>query len=311
MATVDESRPRIAVLLATHNGIRFIGEQVDSILGQHGVDVRVIALDDASSDGTVEWLAERAAADPRLTVLPSQGRAGSAAANFYRLVHSAKTADGELISFADQDDLWMPDKLSRHAELLAAGGHDGVSSNVTSFTAAGHRSLVRKAFPQRDYDYLLESPGPGSTFLVTRRLIDLTREVLDTIPAATEVEYHDSLIYAIARGHGWSWHIDDYSSVDYRQHDANVMGSNVGVGSALERLRLIRTHWLRAHSTRLTRVALGVAPPEKRAALERILALMTGRGIRTRLALARLTPKLRRRPRDQRIIGLLIAIGVW
>lgn len=307
----ESPRPRVVVLLATHNGARFLGEQVDSILAQQDVDVRIVALDDASTDGTVEWLTERSATDPRLTVLPSPGRAGSAAANFYRLIRVADPAPDELVSFADQDDIWVPTKLARHARLLAEGGHDGVSSNVTSFTSDGRRSLVRKAFPQREFDFLLESPGPGSTFLITPRLLELTRSTLDVEPAATEVDYHDSLIYAIARAHGWSWHIDDVSSVDYRQHDANVMGSNVGVGSAFERLRLIRTHWLRNHSARLTRVAMSVSPPERAADFERILGLLIGSGIRTRLALARLAPKLRRRPRDQRIIGLLIVIGVW
>lgn len=307
----ESPRPRVVVLLATHNGVRFLEEQVESILTQQGVDVRVLALDDASTDGTVEWLSTKAASDERFVVLPSPGRAGSAAANFYRLIHSADPRPGELVAFADQDDIWVPTKLSRHATLLVDGGHDGVSSNVTSFTPDGRRSLVRKAFPQRELDFLLESPGPGSTFLITPRLLDLARETLDDNPAASLVEYHDSLIYAIARARGWSWFIDDVSSVDYRQHDANVMGSNVGIGSALERLRLIRTHWLRTHSTLLTRVALGVAPAESAPTYERMLELLGGTGIRTRLALARLAPRLRRRPRDQRIIALLISIGVW
>jgi rhamnosyltransferase len=54
-----------------------------------------------------------------------------------------------------------------------------------------------------------------------------------------------------------------------------------------------------------------VAPPETRPELERILGLLTGRGVRSRWALAQLAGKLRRRPRDQRIIALLIAIGIW
>ena len=303
--------PKVAVLLATHNGRRYLPEQMQSILEQRGVEVRVIALDDGSTDDTVEWLTDLATREPRVSVLELQGRAGSAAANFYRLVRHAVTSPDELVAFADQDDVWMPDKLATHAALLARG-HDGVSSNVTSFTADGKREEVLKAFPQREFDYLLESPGPGNTFLMTRRLVDLTRDVLDDLPGVADaVEYHDSLIYAIARAHGWSWHIDPVSSVDYRQHDANVMGSNVGLASALERFRLIRTHWLRNHSTLLTRVAVSVAPDETRAAHQRILGLLTGRGIRNRLQLARLAPKLRRRPRDQRIIGFLITIGIW
>ncbi len=303
--------PLVAVLLATHNGVRYLAEQLDSILNQREVTVRVIAMDDRSSDGTAEWLAERAASEPRLTVLPDDGTAGGSAANFYRLLAAYEPRPGELVAFADQDDVWRADKLSRHATLIAAGA-DGVSSSVWSFTADGRRTLVRKDYPQREWDYLLESPGPGCTFLLSPRLAALTAEVLRReSDVAPQVDFHDSLIYAIARGHGWSWHIDGYPSVDYRQHDSNVMGSNVGARSALARLRLIRAHWLRNHAVLLTRVALRVAPVQRHAELERILGMLEGRGIRNRLALARMTTSMRRRPRDRMIIGVLISIGVW
>lgn len=304
--------PRITVLLATHNGRRWLPDQLASILDQQGVTVRVIALDDASTDGTPEWLTERAAADPRLVVLPSQGRAGSAAANFYRLIVAAKADDADFLAFADQDDLWLPGKLERHARLAAEGGYDGVSSDVTSFTPDGSRTLIRKSYPQREFDYLLESPGPGSTFLMTPRLVELVRGMLlaeDGIAAG--VDYHDWLVYAVARAHGYRWHIDDVPSVDYRQHETNAMGANVGARSAASRLALIRERWHRNQAVLLARLGVATAAPGTKAGLERMLALLTARGIRSRWALARSAGTLRRRPRDQRIIGLLIAMGVW
>jgi len=303
--------PRIVVLLATHNGVRWLGEQLDSIFAQADVAVRVVALDDGSTDGTGQWLAERASVEPRLTVLDDDGTGGSSAANFARLITRVAPLDGELIAFADQDDIWMPSKLARHAAMLVEGSLDGVSSSVMSFDSEGHRNLVRKDFPQRDFDYLLESPGPGCTFLITPRLLALVADTLRTSEAARLVEFHDSLIYAIARAHGWGWHIDGEPTVDYRQHDSNVMGSNIGVRSGLERLRLIREHWLRNHAILLTRVAQHVGAPAVQPELKNFLELLTGRGIRNRLALARESRRLRRRPRDQRIIGLLIVIGVW
>ena len=304
-----EQTPKIAVLLATHNGRRWLPKQVESILGQRDVEVRVIAMDDGSTDGTPAWLTERAGADPRVTVLDDDGTGGSAAANFYRLIATATFADDELVAFADQDDIWMPGKLARHASLIHAG-NDGVSSNVTAFSANGRRSLIRKSFPQREFDYLLESPGPGSTFLVTQRLISLTRDALADGPAAS-VDYHDWLIYALARAHGWSWHIDDESTVDYRQHDENAMGANVGTRSAVSRLTLIREHWHRGQATLLARIGLAVADDSVRPGLESMLALFEANGLRARLALAGRSGQLRRRPRDRRIIGALITTGIW
>lgn len=305
------AQPRIAVLLATFNGMRWLGEQLDSILDQQGVQVRVIALDDESADGTQEWLLERAATEPRLTVLGRQGASGSAAANFARLLQQAPLQPDELVAFADQDDIWLPGKLARHAGLLASLGADGVSSNVTAFHADGRRQLVRKDYPQREFDYLLESPGPGSTFLMTPRLVGLVREVLATRPEAAGADYHDWLIYALARAAGMTWHIDSEATVDYRQHDSNVMGANAGAAQARSRLALIRQRWHREQAALLARLGLAVAAPGIKPGLERMLPLLERTGLRSRLALAPRAGTLRRRPRDRWIIGVLVAIGIW
>ena len=302
--------PRVAVLLATHNGRRWLPEQLDSVLTQSGVEVEVFARDDASTDGTAEWLAERAATEPRLTIIPSDGASGSAAANFYRLIQLVP-ADREFYAFCDQDDIWVPTKLASHARLSAALAVDGVSSNVMSFTPDGEQSLVKKDFPQRRFDYLLESPGPGSTFLMSNRLVALARDYLN-FPATTKPpQYHDWLLYVLARAHGWTWHIDSVPTVEYRQHDANVMGANVGARSALSRLSLVREQWHRGQARLLTRVALSVADDEHRPELLRMRDLVDQRNLRARLALARRASQLRRRPRDQWIIALLIGAGVW
>lgn len=304
--------PRVTVLMATWNGMKWLPEQLASVLSQSGVDLRVVALDDESTDGTREWLVEQAEQDARLTVLPSMGPSGGSASNFYRLIRLvAPTLEG-FLAFSDQDDVWHPGKLARHTQLLVTRGFDGISSSVTAFTADGRRTLIRKNFPQREFDYLTESPGPGSTFVLTPRLARLVAEqVVDEHSIASKAEFHDSLIYAIARGRGWSWHIDGEPSLDYRQHESNVMGSNVGAASALSRLRLIRERWHRNEAILHARVAIPLAEGERRAALERMLLLFESRGIRARFALAMRAGTMRRRRRDQWIIGLLIAIGVW
>lgn len=302
---------RITVLLATYNGRRFLPEQLASILAQEGVEVRVIALDDGSTDGTAEWLAEQAAVQSRLSVLHAESASGSAAANFYRLIGRASVDDADFVAFSDQDDIWLPGKLSRQVAQLAEHGADGVSSSITSFTPDGRRTLVRKDYPQREFDYLTESPGPGCTFLMTPRLLSLIRQVLADDPQAHGADFHDSLVYAIARARGFGWHIGGQPTIDYRQHDGNVMGSNVGAASAFSRLNLIRGHWHRNQAILHARVGLGVASDENRAGIERMLALMTTPGLKSRWALASMAAQLRRRPRDRWIIRLLIAAGVW
>ena len=305
------SRPPITVLLATYNGERFLDEQLESILSQEGVDVRVVALDDESTDGTANVLATWAGSDARVTVLASQGKSGGAAPNFYRLIGAIEPSSAGLVAFADQDDVWLPGKLARQAALIAEGA-DGVSSNVTAFTEAGERRLVKKDFPQRELDFLLEGPGPGCTFLMSERLIELARTQLSQPSSeARAAEFHDWLMYVLCRSRGWRWVIDGQATVDYRQHETNVMGANQGAASARKRLGLIANKWHRSEAALLTRVGLEVAESDIRPRLEEALALFEHRSPAARARLLRLAPELRRRPRDRAIIGSLVALGIW
>lgn len=158
--------PRVAVLLATHMGRTYLDEQIDSILDQAGADLHIFVSDDGSTDGTLELLAERADADARITILPPE-TFGAPAPNFFRLLTTIPIAEYDYVGFADQDDVWMPAKLERHIRLLAEGRADGISSNVTAFSEDGTRILIKKDYPQRLVDHLFETPGPGSTFLLT------------------------------------------------------------------------------------------------------------------------------------------------
>ncbi len=216
--------PRIVVLLATYNGIAHLAEQVDSILVQEGVDVRIVVSDDGSTDGTLEWLRDLELSEPRVSTLPIVRPSGNAARNFFRLLRDAEIREGELIAFADQDDIWLPRKLATQARLLEQRGADAVSGSVTAFHADGRRRIVKKDYPQRRLDYLTEGPGPGCTFLMTPRLVALARRVLAEVPSASSADFHDSLLYAIGRARGWGWHIEGEPLVDYRQHDSNVFG---------------------------------------------------------------------------------------
>ncbi|MGV8884442.1 MAG: glycosyltransferase [Microbacteriaceae bacterium] len=302
---------RVTVLLATHNGARWLDEQLDTILAQEGVEVRVIALDDASTDDTVALLQSRATIDARVRVLSFDNAAGGAAANFYRLLRAVDLTDAGLIAFADQDDIWLPGKLARHAGFIAAGC-DGVSSDVTAFSADGPRSLVRKSYPQRRFDFLFESPGPGCTFLMSNRLATLAQQQLaDLSSEASRTDFHDWLLYVLCRARGWEWRIDDLPTVDYRQHGSNAMGANVGAASAKRRLRLIRNRWHRGEATLLARAGLAVATDATRPDLTEMLALFEHTGVAARLGLLRRAGQLRRRGRDRAIIGTLVALGIW
>src|SRR3990170_1693773 len=90
-ATVQSNpHPRVAVLLATYNGVAYIADQFDSILNQQGCVVDVWVSDDQSTDGTWEWLQGKSRTEPRILLLPRTGRFGNAARNFYRLFRDSE-----------------------------------------------------------------------------------------------------------------------------------------------------------------------------------------------------------------------------
>ena len=280
--------PRVLVLLATFDGRRYLPAQLDSILAQHDVDVRVLISDDGSTDGTVDYLRERGAADERLVVLPAGVHAG-AAGNFYRLLgaDAAVSAEYDLVALSDQDDVWSPTKLADQVRQLRTHRADGVSSNVLAFDASGREWLIRKDYPQRRYDFLLESPGPGCSFLLTPRLVALVRDTLRDVPDAAAMEFHDWLIYGVCRSRGWTWVIGAEPTLRYRQHDANTMGANTGVGSKAARLGLIRQRWHRGEAARMAGVGVATAPTEPaRADLQRMLDLLLSTRWRDRWRLA-------------------------
>ena len=98
-------KPTVTVLMSTYNGERFLKEQLDSILQQQDVDVRLCVRDDGSTDGTMDILLEYADAI-ELTIGNNFGVGNS----FMSMVYSANL-ESDYYAFSDQDDIWMPDKL--------------------------------------------------------------------------------------------------------------------------------------------------------------------------------------------------------
>ncbi|NNU81990.1 glycosyltransferase [Halovulum dunhuangense] len=234
--------PRVAVLMATHNGGAWVGAQLESILASEGVAVHVFVSDDNSTDRTLE-VARHVCAD-RMTLLPAR-RHGSAARNFFRLLLDVDWSDFDHVALADQDDIWRADKLHRAVGRIRAGGLDAYSSDITAFWPDGRRRYIRKSQPQRSRDHLFESGGPGNTFVLPRASADfLRRRLRATDPALLHrVDAHDWLIYAILREAGMTWGIDRFPGLDYRQHAVNVMGAATGIAALRKRLGMIRSGW--------------------------------------------------------------------
>lgn len=237
---MSHAHPKIAIMLATFNGAQWLDEQLDTILRQKNVALTLFASDDFSTDESRSILGRWAVRDGRVVLVHTTQRCGYAAANFYHLIDTVPLGDFDYFAFADQDDIWLDGRLARQVELLKQTQAAAVSSNVIAFWPDGSRSIIQKALPQRRFDYLFESPGPGCSFLLTRAAYALVRDELsDRSSAARRARYHDWLIYALVRGSDMPWHIDAEPALLYRQHSSNEVGANRGIKAASRRLRRI------------------------------------------------------------------------
>lgn len=237
-------KPNYLVMLAAYNGMEWISEQVKSILGQDGVAVTLLISVDSSSDGTEQWVTALAESDSRVKYVAHGETFGGAARNFFRLINDAPLDGFDYFSFADQDDIWLPNKLSHAAKMLAERGVDGYSGNVTAFWPDGRETLIVKSQAQVEYDYLFEAAGPGCTYVFSRNLfLALHQHISNRYCEVQHVTLHDWYCYAFSRSHGYEWFIDTGSYMRYRQHANNQVGVNSGSKAFRARLAKVIDGW--------------------------------------------------------------------
>lgn len=104
----------VQVLLSSYNGENYIREQLDSILNQEGVEIQLLIRDDGSTDGTRSILAEYEQQWNNISVI--YGMNVGVISSFFLLLEQA--GEYPYIAFADQDDVWLKQKLKRAVERI-------------------------------------------------------------------------------------------------------------------------------------------------------------------------------------------------
>jgi glycosyltransferase involved in cell wall biosynthesis len=103
--------PDISVIVPTRNRCDLLPTTLRSALAQRDVDLEIVVVDDASTDGTPD--AVRALGDPRVRLVGQAARGGVSAARNRGIAE----ATGAWIAFLDDDDLWSPEKLARQLDV--------------------------------------------------------------------------------------------------------------------------------------------------------------------------------------------------
>jgi glycosyltransferase involved in cell wall biosynthesis len=100
--------PSVSVALCTYNGARFLDEQLASLAAQTWRPLELVVCDDRSTDSTLAILAKFASTASFPVRIVQNGAWLGYKSNFKK---AACLCQGELITFCDQDDIWLPTKL--------------------------------------------------------------------------------------------------------------------------------------------------------------------------------------------------------
>jgi hypothetical protein len=228
----------VAILLSTRNGAPILNEQLDSLLAQSHTEWQIFWRDDGSADDTQALM--RAFADGSGT-----GRVVDLNDNFGHLGITAsflgllrRAPRDRIIAFADQDDVWLPEKLARGVAALAR-----IPASTPGLYCARQRLVAEDLTPLRDSPRLsgpLGFPQAMTQNIATGCTVMLNQQAARLLSGAHEPPgtLHDWWSYLLVSAAGGEVMMDDVATVLYRQHAHNAVGVPLSTGKrALAALR--------------------------------------------------------------------------
>ena len=223
------ARGHVRILLSTYNGARFLPEQLESFRAQTHTDWSLLWRDDGSTDTTeavMAAFATRIGADRCRRLDAPSGNLG-ARESFLTLLRAATPSldPTDAVAFADQDDVWLPEKLARGVAALAA-----LPSEVPALACTAQVLVDATLIPFGESPRLRRPPGfpaaltqniaTGCTILLNR-----TAATLIAGSRASETTLHDWWSYLVVAAAGGRVLVDPQPLVLYRQHGANAVGA--------------------------------------------------------------------------------------
>lgn len=229
---------RVAVLLSSFQGEKYITEQIQSVLSQLPDDGRLIIRDDGSTDETVKRI--EAFEDMRISV--TRGENCGFVKSFFILLRQAPE-DADVIMLCDQDDVWLPNKIQRATDHLKDFNDQPalycsrlrlVDANLTPISWSPnwpHKPSFKNA--------LVENIVTGCTAALNRPALNLVTKYGD----ADKVFFHDWWLYLVTSAFG-TVIFDPTPTILYRQHGENAIGMGGGIMRPITMLRFMRrTTW--------------------------------------------------------------------
>lgn len=220
---------RVDILLATCDGEKFIGEQIESLLAQSYPNIRILIRDDASQDGTPDIIQKYVQDYPKKIHLYQSSIRQGVKENFSRLMD---LSTAPYIMFSDQDDCWMPKKVEHTFCQMQAMerqyGEHPLLVHTDLVVVDEHLTVIHPSFwsythlhpqPEEKLNFLLsQNVVTGCAMMINRLSLELAKPIPD------EAYMHDWWI-ALATSAFGKVGILKEPSLYYRQHDRNALGA--------------------------------------------------------------------------------------
>ena len=226
----------VSVAIATFNGAEFLAEQLDSIIGQSVPVTEIVVCDDNSTDNTLKILEEYRKRYPEIFKIFRNELNLGCAGNFERAL---MLCSGDIIFLADQDDVWLPDKVEKMVAPFANKKVLGVYSDSrivdhalipcgkeTHLQLRGYKIKKLLSLPQAEV-FTRRVPPAAHDMAIRRSALKLL------IPFPKLKNVHDTFIgVVIAAMNGWA--VVPEPLTLFRQHASNASNSGKKAGIAAQ-----------------------------------------------------------------------------
>jgi len=208
-------QPLVSVSLCVYNGEKYLELQLDSILNQDYKNIEVIAVNDCSTDNSQAILESYVERHSNLRVFNNEANLGYVK-NFERAI---SLCEGKYIALSDQDDIWLPQKISKQ---VAAIGNAMLIYHDSEFINEDGNSLNKKL---SDILNLYEGNSPlPFVFMncVSGHSVMFNRDLIQYALPLNPLFFHDWWLAFVAANVG-SIKVIREPLVKYRQHTTNTI----------------------------------------------------------------------------------------
>ncbi len=228
----------VAILMGTFNGEKYIREQINSIIKQEFTNWTLYISDDGSRDSTIDIIESYKNLLPGNKIQLLNGPSKGFSINFMNLASDSRIK-ADYYFFSDQDDLWLPNKISN---ALCSQIFKDVSmpSLYCGSTLLGDESgkvygkSIAPSFPCSFRNALVQCVAGGNTMAFNQAFKDIMEKV-----GLTNVVSHDWWLYQLVTGIGGNFYYDPIPTIIYRQHPEALVGANTSIAKKIDRIRMV------------------------------------------------------------------------